>query len=247
MSNNKEIVLGALLATGFWAVVAGFSNGHIPANAATIAFPVFLALVGALIFYIFTIGPPGEHPAVRIREWSKIVIPAAALIVACAAAYWAWQQFELARTSAERQQRAYVMHAAAGAYDVENGLIPRTTVWLKNFGQTPALNVTAQQSITVSKYPRVQPASIKYQPQPNYLVNIPPGQESLIDNSLGRSLSAEELEGMQSGTVAIYLDVLITYEDAFHIPRSTTLSFWRNNTINHSDSMADTGEGDVVK
>jgi hypothetical protein len=187
---------------------------------------------------------PAKTPSLEFESGSK---PAAALVIACAAAYWSWQQFELARLSAERQQRAYLTYVSAGAYYVEEGQWPRTTVWLKNFGQTPARNVKTQQSITVSKSPRVPPTMVVYQTQPDYRANIPPWGESLLDNTIGRTLSTEELEGIKTGELAIYLDVLVTYEDAFHIPRKTKLSFHRNGQINDEYSMANRGEGDVFE
>jgi hypothetical protein len=74
-----------------------------------------------------------------------------------------------------------------------------------------------------------------------------PWEESLLDNTIGRTLSTEELEGIKTGELAIYLDVLVTYEDAFHIPRKTKLSFHRNGQINDEYSMANRGEGDVFE
>jgi hypothetical protein len=65
----------------------------------------------------------------------------------------------------------------------------------------------------------------------------------LVDNSLRRSLKKEELANLQAGKQAIYLDVLIVYNDVFKATRHTEIHFYRNG-IENKDSISNTGESE---
>jgi hypothetical protein len=185
---------------------------------------------------------PGEHPVAAVREWAKILIPGAALAVATYAAYFAFEQFDLAKRSAENQQRAYVMIDSVGAFDVATG---RSSIIYKNFGQTPALNVSVLQSIAVQPFPRLK-TNIKYVGSTQFRGNVAPGSSKSLVNPLGHALSREELESLKQGQKAIYLDIDIKYEDVFGVPRNSAFHYYMNGQIDDSSNgFYDTGEGDT--
>src|SRR5258708_21264188 len=121
---------------------------------------------------------PGEHPIATLREWAKILIPGAALGVDLVAAYFAYQQFGLARRSAENQQRAYVMIESVGAFDVEVRQ-PLGVIVYKNFGQTPALDVSVFQSFAIQPNPRPK-AGIAYGGSKQFRGNLAPGSSKTL-------------------------------------------------------------------
>jgi hypothetical protein len=185
---------------------------------------------------------PGEHPITTIREWAKILIPGAALAVATYAAYFAYQQFGLARRSAENQQRAYVMIDSVSAFDVATS---QSSIVYKNFGQTPALDVSVLQSIAVQPYPRPR-TDIEYVGSTQFRGNVAPSSSKSLVNRLGHALSPEDLESLKQAKTAIYLDINIKYKDIFGAMRNSVFHYYINGQLDDSNNgFYDTGEGDT--
>lgn len=188
---------------------------------------------------------PTEHPITAVREWLKTLVPGSALIVAVGSAYYASETFSLAKSSAERQQRAYVMMATNSAY-FEKGKPPYFWLTAKNFGQTPAFDVNCRASTTFGPYPRPAPPD-KYDNN-EYKTDIPPGSEKLYGGALDRALTDQEWEDVLANKAAVYLDVVITYRDIFGQPRVSKYHTYANTARafdNHYTSG--TGEGDYFK
>jgi hypothetical protein len=145
--------------------------------------------------------------------------------VIAAAAVVQWRE---TRKTAERQLRAYVLNGSASIIDGTNldpkPFIDRTSqpgllFEIKNFGQTPALQLVHWNEMQVS--PVSREASIQ---PPASLQNIAPmvlgpGQTSSRYRWLDRSLSVQEIDGIKSGLYAIYVYGRIEYVDVFHTKR----------------------------
>lgn len=189
---------------------------------------------------------PGETSAQAFREWAKVIVPILALVVAIVAAIFAFYQLDLATVSAERQQRAYVMIEAAGVYDVEEGKRPFFKATIKNFGNTPAIDVMWFPLVSLGAYPR-KPTTADF-PQIQYKSNLPPSGERQEWGILDHLLTKDEVESLQKNTSAIYLDALITYTDVFKKSRRTIFKSIANGSSQmQNHTIGSSIEGDTLE
>jgi hypothetical protein len=140
-------------------------------------------------------------------------------------------QWRETRKTAERQLRAYVLNFSTTIFDggsmnpkpfVDRAGQPGTVVEIKNFGQTPALEVVHWSEIEVAPVSREQ-----YIKAPETLTKIStsvigPGHTSNNSRWLNRALSTQEIDGIKNGTFAIYVYGRIEYVDAFKAKRWST-------------------------
>lgn len=137
-------------------------------------------------------------------------------------------QWRETRRTAERQLRAYVLNSTATIIDGTNldpkPFLDRTgqpgmMIEIKNFGQTPAFQLIHWSEMEVSPTAReaaIKPPASLGKIHPNV---IGPGHTNSKSRWLERSLSVQEIAGIQNGTYGIYIYGRIEYVDAFGEPR----------------------------
>lgn len=186
---------------------------------------------------------PDEHPVATVREWAKIVVPAATFLVACAAAAIAFLQFSLARQSAERQDRAYVLLKDGQALDIAVGLRPSVRILFVNFGKTPAFDVTFNGQCLVLPYPSklgryMRVASDKFTP-----IVLGQGAEATAYRDCPNELTAKQYADLSSGKLAIYVHGAIEYQDIFKKPHLTQVRALWGGPYRGSPSIGASEEG----
>jgi hypothetical protein len=185
---------------------------------------------------------PGEHPIATFREWAKIIIPVLAFVSAVAAAVAAWKQFELARDSAERQDRAYVLVKSIRIrYEVNQS--PIATVEVQNFGRTPANSVSHVGRCKIVEIP-ASFGAFDFDWTGSSKTLLAPGT-TLSSFSECDKLTAEQFHGLGTGSWAIFVDGEIRYKDIFRkdrFMRYRRMIGWYAGV--HGDRMASTPDGD---
>lgn len=186
---------------------------------------------------------PNEDSVVAWREWLKVFIPGLALVVAGAAAYGAFLQLGVARDSAERQQRAYMLLLSLDLLDVGVGKTPYAHFVVKNFGNTPAFDVAVFSVLSIgSSKPGRAVSNAMPSDQTFASRNLGPTDTMPNKTKLGRALTKEEVDEIAARTKVILLDVIVVYRDIFQIERRSTFHlFGGDDGIN----MYPTGEGDL--
>lgn len=165
---------------------------------------------------------PDEHPASTFREFFKVVTPILALIAACIACYYSYQQFENARRTSERQLRAYVMFDGPWFFDLEAKKRPGFHFGMKNYGPTPAFDVRLSAVATVDAYPRGDvEVRMNFTDGAGSTSTLGPSQDVQTRTIIDHDLTAAEMRQINSGQKALYLDAEIRYQDTFGFFRRT--------------------------
>jgi hypothetical protein len=127
-----------------------------------------------------------------------------------------------AEATAKRQLRAYVLLESAKIKHVAVGEKPKATVKIKNFGQTPAYQLTHWAAMEYATFPRTEDPDMS-DPEGMPIAHIGQGgrlaKEVPLDN--GSELSGEQFEAINSGKAALYLIGRAAYVDAFGDVQST--------------------------
>jgi hypothetical protein len=130
------------------------------------------------------------------------------------------RQLALAQSSSERQLRAYVYIEKTPI--TADGDIFAVVFYVKNFGQTPAHNVTVEYAFEVVDCVDKKPKDIPVATESVSLGSIAP----LTDfYELDHKLTGVSLLSIQSGDKAIYLTGSITYDTVFTQGRVTNFQY----------------------
>lgn len=124
--------------------------------------------------------------------------------------------------TAERQLRAYMNNVSTIIRNVEVGKVPEVRVEIKNWGHTPAYRVRHTGSYTLAIFPwsgTVRPPSYRSES------TVGPGSNAFMLLK-GHTLAAEHVAGLNDGSLAIYIEGSIIYNDAFDHDRFTNYRFW---------------------
>jgi hypothetical protein len=148
------------------------------------------------------------------------------------------------RETAKRQLRAYVGLEKTNLVELHGPQGPRVELKVKNFGLTPALDVTLFSGLGFGPYPinqledAILPNEVTYRPK------YPLNPSNIISqfNVLNRQLTQPEIDATTKGSVAFYLIGRIDYKDTFDrshwyrfkmflggralIEHSTSFSWW---------------------
>ncbi|MEA2875792.1 MAG: hypothetical protein QOF14_988 [Hyphomicrobiales bacterium] len=139
--------------------------------------------------------------------------------------------------TAERQLRAYLYPSEGKIIEVNGVNGPGVTIKFKNYGQTPAHDVSFVWAIGYGPYPIDW--SVISEPKdmvkPQY--PVPPQRESkAIPNYLMRRLSPDQMVRLDAGTSAIYVIGEIKYRDVFGVSRISKVRLYRIGPINLAES-----------
>lgn len=167
---------------------------------------------------------PDEHPIETFREWAKVVVPSLALLAASIAAGVSLMQLKLARASAERQDRAYVLPFQAAISSITESSV-RIRVNILNTGKTPAKNAQAWMRADVSSFPLT--GSLPADDRSPLLSKGPIGPGQTLEMPLHKTLSDAEIAAIKAGTSAVYVHGEISYEDAFGQVRKTWFRLYK--------------------
>jgi hypothetical protein len=158
-----------------------------------------------------------------------------AILAAAAITQW-WET----RKTSERQLRAYVLNYSANLFDggsmepapfVDRAGQPGVVLGIKNFGQTPAYQVVhwcEMQVAPIGNGPRIGPPATLGKQSPSMLG---PGHAISSALWLNRALSTQEIEGIKSGSFAIYAYGRVEYIDAFKHRRWSTYKLRYANAV----------------
>jgi hypothetical protein len=147
--------------------------------------------------------------------------------------------------TAERQLRAYISVVKARFSDVEIGKRPKAKVTIRNSGQTPAFDLTA--NMLFANGPRDAPesqfsvihAKIKEQSR----MSIGPNQKFKLNLTKDDAISPDEMAAINTGLSAIYVIGNINYIDAFKNPRPATFRLMcTRDSIARGDGLLDVCE-----
>jgi hypothetical protein len=140
------------------------------------------------------------------------------------------RQLTLARETAERQLRAYVVVQKSEIRNFPPEPTPVETVQahviVKNAGQTPAYDVISWIGMGLEEFPPKEPP-----PQPTFTGRpsktvIGPGLENHLTIFLEKHLQQEHLAALSKGTHALHVVGGIRYLDAFGKERHTTFNLF---------------------
>ena len=155
------------------------------------------------------------------REWAKIIIPGLALLAASTAAVVAYLQFNQARLSAERQDRAYVFQKT-GSYRLDQWRRPVIEINLENFGKTPAFDIVTTDRCYVGPYP-INPSEVRQIVRDQKGTTAAPGGGLIVAITCNRAITPDEEQAMKDGKFAVYVSSSISYRDAFGKARNTSI------------------------
>jgi hypothetical protein len=123
-----------------------------------------------------------------------------------------------AENVAERQLRAYVHNVSGIIRNVAAGQKTWIRIEIKNYGKTPAYNVTHTGQCTLALFPWtgcINP------PTAQSVSVMGPGSNAFLVVESPVPLSEDRLAGLKAGQIAIYFEGLITYKDTFDRPHTT--------------------------
>jgi Na+-transporting methylmalonyl-CoA/oxaloacetate decarboxylase gamma subunit len=131
---------------------------------------------------------------------------------------------DLARSTAEKQLRAYVLVTNIAISGVEPDATPTANIIFKNSGQTPASDLQVFVAMALIDYPpKSQP--IDDEPSPVGSVTVlGPNSEYVVPAALIGHLGTDQYIAIHSGAQAIHIVGTIKYRDAFGISRHTNFN-----------------------
>jgi len=155
------------------------------------------------------------HEARRATTWSII----ATLLGALGTGFIVWT-FAEQRATSRRELRAYLFAENVAIYplkeqmpETENGKVGSTLI-VKNSGQTPAIAVTHFCALKIHR--QDDEASLDLdKPERSGSLIIPPGGFIHAHRRMGEKLTADDIQGIRNGVLAIYVYGRIDYKDAF--------------------------------
>lgn len=130
----------------------------------------------------------------------------------------------LARNTAEKQLRAYVLVTNITIVGVEPGATPKADIIFRNSGQTPAYDVEVTAAMGLIDYP---PTSEPIDDEPSAIgsvVVLGPQSEYRVPATLIGQLGSDQFIAILDGSQAIHIIGTIMYRDAFGIARHTNFS-----------------------
>lgn len=175
-----------------------------------------------------------DSAAAFLKPYSDALTAIAGLIVAIfTATLWTttrqmWrasvEQLRHSEVTAERQLRAYVMIEKAHIENLQIGKTPKARIVIKNWGQTPAYNVTHWCAVGFGPYPippnNPLPGSdeeeVEMPPRP-----IAPGGDFHLWADGDCEINQVRMNALKSGHYAIYVAGCVRYTDAFRRNRTT--------------------------
>lgn len=159
------------------------------------------------------------------------------------ATFYLWKSTERlvvgAEDTAERQLRAYVLVDKCRIADLEVGKEPTARVEIKNFGQTPAYDLTQTCLIRIEGFPLEKEWILKEPADGEAAKSILGPQGVLITGSrYGALLSQMQIDALASGHYAMYVFGRIRYSDAFKQDRSTYYTLFSGGGVGVGSSVA---------
>jgi hypothetical protein len=124
-------------------------------------------------------------------------------------------------TTARAEKRAYVMVAEAHLENIGEGQIPFAIVTIKNFGQTPAYQLTQWARVGIDVFLlKDGPPEVKKDKKLPTRVLAPQG-EIIIRPEYKAALKPDAIAALRAGTHAMYVEGKIEYRDAFNRKQRT--------------------------
>jgi hypothetical protein len=160
-----------------------------------------------------------------------------------------FRQVAISRNTAIRQLRAYIFIDSIGIKDVDANFNPKTTIVIKNSGQTPAYDLSGIAGIDFREYPLASDFDPLFIDPNSHIPtsHIPPGGTAIFRLTHNELLTPVKISQLNDGTHAIYVAVKIIYKDAFGKRRFTRfLGFHNRSTARHPrhlSSLAPYSEG----
>lgn len=150
---------------------------------------------------------------------------------------------EAMEQTAERQLRAYCLVCAARLDNAEIGKIPCIQITIKNFGSTPARNVSQWSNVGFDTFPPTlsPPPGVEAKEIPAFVVG--PGGVFYATPKFNQVVTRDGIEKLKNGTHAIYVIGSIQYEDAFGKTRTTKYKMYSGGNIGLSEGMAACDDG----
>lgn len=130
---------------------------------------------------------------------------------------------QVAERTAERQLRAYVGVADDKVEMISPGFEPMVSLEIKNFGQTPAYNVTVWTEISVME-PATAVFEDKSAAEPGRRV-LNPGTTMTVVSTKDEALTEDEFGRAKADTARLYCFGTIRFTDAFRRPRIAKFRF----------------------
>lgn len=194
--------------------------------------------------------PNPETPKVstdeRIANYTLSLAILTGVLAASTIGLWIVNYFVLrhGRETAERQLRAYVMIDAASIENVKIGGCPEAKLTIKNYGQTPAINLTHWARMGFYPYP-LPLTSVPLPKKDQILPPRPlgPGAVVHVFSGIDKPLNPATLNAIEAKKYAIYVTGEIRYEDAFGKLRETDFLVFCHGSMAARGAMAsyDTG------
>jgi hypothetical protein len=134
-----------------------------------------------------------------------------------------------AKDTAERELRAYVcVESSTGAEAAEDRRWPTFKIEVKNFGKTPAFDVVTWIGVGIQEYPLTSEFPEPPDEEPQSKTILGPECKTTLIGIFRRTPNTSEIEAINSGMGAIYIQGRIEYKDAFDKSRFTTFCLvWR--------------------
>lgn len=147
-------------------------------------------------------------------------------IATCFLAIFSLLQTRVVQHTANRQLRAYVIYQKSDGIDLEN-TVQNFRVVIKNSGQTPAYDVTHKAAYILRVDNPTQEFIEKIAREliakaPGSICVLGGGEQLTLPSAPGFTLTPEQLAGIRSGTIVVYLVGEIRYVDIFGDSHLTT-------------------------
>ncbi len=123
-----------------------------------------------------------------------------------------------AERTERRQLRAYIHNISGIVRDVEAGKKPFFRIEIKNHGQTPAYRVRHTGMYTLAHFPWTDCADL---PEAKSVTVMGPTSNSFLALTSDQVLTDEQLNGIKDGSLAIYFEGRVSYDDVFGKPHTT--------------------------
>jgi hypothetical protein len=142
--------------------------------------------------------------------------------------------------TARAQLRAYVGIAAARLENTGLGQIPVAVINIKNFGHTPAYQMTQWARLGFAKYPSPDIGPVSDQKILAEGTMQPGGEMRITPSGLkgGHAITAAHLKALHAGTHAIYVEGMVTYIDAFGARRESVYLLFSGGDIGFGADLA---------
>jgi hypothetical protein len=119
--------------------------------------------------------------------------------------------------TAERQLQAYISLSKARIISVEAGQRPTAKIAIRNSGQTPAYDLSAELAIGIGPFPIQKGAKVNPLPTPHEISRLTVGPGTRVRQTAMQKLplTIDEFNAIKAGQAAIYVAGRIRYRDAF--------------------------------